>query len=86
MAYALGITGSGLIGSRLASFVGLLEVVFASVLAWVLLGEQLSPLQMIGGLLILAGITVIPGEQTPAAAALDAEPEPSGEDLVEAKA
>jgi drug/metabolite transporter (DMT)-like permease len=86
LAYALGITGSGLIGSRLASFVGLLEVVFASVLAWFLLGEQLSPLQMIGGLLILAGITVIPGEQTPAAAALDAEPEPSGEDLVDAEA
>ncbi len=80
LAYAAGITGSGLIGSRLASFVGLLEVVFASILAWVLLGEQLSPLQMIGGLLILAGIAVIPGEQTPAAAALDEEtgrePEP----------
>ncbi|MET0418163.1 MAG: DMT family transporter [Actinoplanes sp.] len=73
LAYAAGITGSGLIGSRLASFVGLLEVVFASILAWVLLGERLSPLQMIGGLLILAGIAVIPGEQTPAAEALDEE-------------
>jgi drug/metabolite transporter (DMT)-like permease len=73
LAYAAGIAGSGLIGSRLASFVGLLEVVFASVLAWFLLGEQLSALQMVGGLLILAGIAVIPGEQTPAAVALDEE-------------
>lgn len=73
LAYAAGITGSGLIGSRLASFVGLLEVVSAAVLAWILLGERLSPLQMIGGVLILAGIAVIPGEQTAAAEALDEE-------------
>lgn len=63
IAYASGIFGSGKLGSRLASFVGLLEVVFASILAWIVVGERLSPLQMLGGALILAGIAAVPGEQ-----------------------
>ncbi|GGN43535.1 drug/metabolite transporter (DMT)-like permease [Actinoplanes campanulatus] len=62
IAYASGIFGSSRLGSRLASFVGLLEVVFASVLAWIVVGEQLTPLQMAGGVLILAGIAAIPAE------------------------
>jgi drug/metabolite transporter (DMT)-like permease len=72
VAYAMGIFGSGRLGSRLASFVGLLEVVFASVLAWIVVGEALTPLQMTGGVLILAGIAVIPAEP-----AVPAEPEPA---------
>jgi drug/metabolite transporter (DMT)-like permease len=63
VAYASGIFGSSRLGSRLASFVGLLEVVFASILAWVVVGERLSLLQMIGGVLILAGIATVPAEQ-----------------------
>ncbi|MEV6348216.1 DMT family transporter [Actinoplanes sp. NPDC051851] len=63
IAYATGIFGSGRIGSRLASFMGLLEVVFASVFAWLVLGESLTAVQMIGGALILAGIASIPAEQ-----------------------
>jgi drug/metabolite transporter (DMT)-like permease len=63
VAYASGIFGSGRLGSRLASFVGLLEVVFASILAWIVVGERLSLLQMLGGALILAGIAAIPAEQ-----------------------
>jgi len=59
IAYATGIVGSGIIGSRLASFIGLLEVVFASLLAWLLLGEGLTPLQLVGGALILAGIAAV---------------------------
>jgi drug/metabolite transporter (DMT)-like permease len=62
VAYASGIFGSGRLGSRLASFVGLLEVVFASILAWVVVGERLTPLQMLGGVLILAGIASVPAE------------------------
>lgn len=60
VAYATGIYGSGKLGSRLASFVGLLEVVFASILAWIVVGEALTPLQTAGGALILTGIAVIP--------------------------
>jgi len=59
VAYASGITASGILGSRLASFVGLLEVVFASLLAWLLLGEELTPLQLVGGVLILGGIAAV---------------------------
>ncbi|MFI5932705.1 EamA family transporter [Actinoplanes sp. NPDC051494] len=64
LAYAAGITGSGLLGSRLASFVGLLEVVFASLLAWVLLGEGLTLLQLVGGALILGGIAAVRADET----------------------
>ncbi|MEU8242914.1 DMT family transporter [Actinoplanes missouriensis] len=70
IAYATGIFGSSRLGSRLASFIGLLEVVFASVFAWVVVGEALTPLQMVGGALILAGIAAIPAEP----AATDATP------------
>jgi len=59
LAYASGITAAGMLGSRLASFVGLLEVVFASLFAWLLLGEELSPLQLLGGALILGGIAAV---------------------------
>lgn len=68
LAYVTGITGSGLLGSRLASFAGLLEVVFASLFAWVLLGEELSALQLVGGILILGGIAAVRAERTEPAA------------------
>lgn len=63
LAYASGITASGALGSRLASFIALLEVVSASLFAWLLLGEGLSPLQLVGGLLILAGIASVKAER-----------------------
>lgn len=63
LAYASGITASGILGSRLASFIGLLEVVSASLFAWLLLGEGLSPLQLFGGLLILGGIASVRAEK-----------------------
>jgi drug/metabolite transporter (DMT)-like permease len=66
LAYVAGITGAAALGSRLASFVALLEVVFASLFAWVLLGEQLSPLQLVGGALILGGIAAVHGDRGPA--------------------
>ena len=85
LAYATGISAAGRIGSRLASFIGLLEVVFASLFAWVLLGEALTVPQFAGGVLILGGIAAVragdPAE--PAAAdpttSVDAHP---GEDVI----
>jgi drug/metabolite transporter (DMT)-like permease len=62
--YAAGITASEALGSRLASFVGLLEVVFASVFAWLSLGEELTPLQLAGGALILGGIAAVRAERS----------------------
>lgn len=56
VAYAASITASEMLGSRLASFAGLLEVVAATIYAWLLLGEALTLPQLFGGVLILVGI------------------------------
>jgi drug/metabolite transporter (DMT)-like permease len=74
VAYATGITASAILGSRLASFIGLLEVVSASLFAWLLLGEKLTPLQLLGGALILGGIAAVRSERP---AAPEEEPEVS---------
>jgi drug/metabolite transporter (DMT)-like permease len=63
IAYASSITASEMLGSRLASFVGLLEVVAATIYAWLLLGEKLSLPQLLGGLLILVGIGFVRSER-----------------------
>jgi drug/metabolite transporter (DMT)-like permease len=55
----LGIAASRRLGSRLASFVGLAEVVSAVLFAWLLLGEAPSAVQFAGGALILAGVVVV---------------------------
>ncbi|WP_082454179.1 DMT family transporter [Frigoribacterium sp. Leaf415] len=64
VAYATSITASSMLGSRLASFVGLLEVAAAALYAWLLLGEALTPLQLGGGLLIVVGIGFVRAERT----------------------
>ena len=64
VAYAASITATEMLGSRLASFMGLLEVVAATLYAWLLLGESLTLFQLIGGLLILVGIGFVRSEKT----------------------
>ncbi len=61
--YAASITATGLLGSRLMSFVALLEVVFATMFAWLLLGEVSTVAQLVGGALILAGIVFVYSER-----------------------
>ena len=61
--YAASITATGLLGSRLMSFIALLEVVFATMFAWLLLGETLTLWQLLGGALILAGIVLVYSER-----------------------
>ncbi len=63
IAYASSITASEILGSRISSFVGLLEVVAATIYAWLLLGEELSWLQLVGGALILVGIGFVRSEK-----------------------
>ncbi|MBI5161442.1 MAG: DMT family transporter [Micrococcales bacterium] len=58
-AYTAGITGAGRLGARLASFLGLLEVVFASGFSWLLLGETLGAEQLLGAVFILGGVMLI---------------------------
>ncbi|RDV45369.1 EamA/RhaT family transporter [Leifsonia sp. ku-ls] len=63
LAYSLSLAGSRRLGSRLASFAGLTEVVFAVLLAWLLLGERPTPLQLVGGACILAGVVLVRAER-----------------------
>jgi drug/metabolite transporter (DMT)-like permease len=70
VAYVTGIAASRRLGSRLASFAALLEVLFALVFAWLLLGELPRAVQFLGGALILAGVVVVKlGERDTATAA-----------------
>jgi drug/metabolite transporter (DMT)-like permease len=59
LSYGTGIAAARGLGSRLASFVGLTEVLFALAFAWVLLGEAPRPIQLVGGALVLAGVIVV---------------------------
>jgi drug/metabolite transporter (DMT)-like permease len=56
VAYVTGIGAARILGSRLASFVALSEVVAGVAWAWVLLGELPGPIQLLGGALILVGV------------------------------
>ena len=67
VAYASSITAAEMLGSRVASFAGLLEVVAATFYAWQLLGERLTVPQLLGGALILVGIGFVRSERTDAA-------------------
>jgi drug/metabolite transporter (DMT)-like permease len=59
IAYVAGIGAARLLGAKLASFIGLTEVVFAVVFAWLLLGQVPTGVQLIGGAFIVAGVTVV---------------------------
>lgn len=59
LGYALGVMAVPRIGSRVASFVGLSEVLFALGFAWVFLAEVPAPIQFVGGALILAGVVLV---------------------------
>ncbi|RKR74404.1 EamA family transporter [Frondihabitans australicus] len=77
IAYTANITASELLGSRLASFAGLLEVVAATLYAWILLGQDLTWVKLAGGVLILAGIAFVRSER-PGRSAPTAEPVVTG--------
>ncbi len=74
VAYVAGIGAARVLGSRLASFVALSEVVAGVAWAWLLLGELPGPVQLFGGALILVGVVgvklgepvVVRAEPTPA--------------------
>jgi drug/metabolite transporter (DMT)-like permease len=78
--YGLGIIAVPRIGARLASFVGLTEVLFAMLFAWMLLGETPTLIQALGGILILAGVVLVRADPSAAprgeAAIVPAAPAP----------
>ena len=57
--YALGVMAVPRVGARVASFVGLSEVLFALGFAWLILGEVPAPVQFVGGALILTGVVLV---------------------------
>ena len=59
VSFVTGIVAVRLLGAKLASFVGLTEVLFAVVWAWLLVGQRLDATQLIGGLLVVAGIALV---------------------------
>jgi len=59
LAYAAGIAASRRLGSRVASFVALLEVVAAVVFAWLLVDQLPGWAQLAGGLLIVGGVVAV---------------------------
>jgi drug/metabolite transporter (DMT)-like permease len=59
VAYVTGVWAARRLGARLASFVGLTEVLFAVAFAWVLLGQVPAPVQFAGGALVLAGVALV---------------------------
>jgi drug/metabolite transporter (DMT)-like permease len=59
LAYLSGIVAVRRLGSSVASFVSLAEVIFAVVFAVILLAQQPSASQLVGGALVLAGIAVV---------------------------
>jgi drug/metabolite transporter (DMT)-like permease len=57
--YVAGIAAARILGARLSSFVGLTEVVFAVVVAWIVLHELPTAVQMLGGVLIVTGAALV---------------------------
>lgn len=59
MAYTLGIAAIRRLGSRVASFVGLTEVLAALGWSWLLLAELPTTVQLLGALLIVCGVVAV---------------------------
>lgn len=59
VAYVAGIVAARLLGAKVASFVGLTEVLFAVVVAWLALGQDLSPVQLVGSAFVVGGIALV---------------------------
>ncbi|GHA08760.1 ABC transporter permease [Streptomyces spiroverticillatus] len=58
VAYALWFRGIKALSPTEVTFLGLLSPLVATVLGWALLGQQLTPLQLLGGLLALAAVAL----------------------------
>ncbi|CKH26460.1 EamA family transporter [Mycolicibacterium smegmatis] len=58
LAYTLGIIGIARLKPRFASLVGLSEVMFAVIIAWIMVGEAMTPIQAVGGAVVLLGLAL----------------------------
>lgn len=86
-AYLTGVVSVRRLSPQVAGVVACLEAVIATVLAWVLLGEHLSAVQLVGGAIVLLGAFIAQSsapKATPDApvAAGGGRPEAAGRDLL----
>jgi drug/metabolite transporter (DMT)-like permease len=72
LAYVSGIMAARALGSKVASFVSLTEVLFAVIWAWLLLGELPGAIQLLGGVLIVAGVVLVRLDELRSGAAVPA--------------
>lgn len=63
LAYVAGIIAARALGSKLASFVSLTEVLFAVIWAWLLLGQMPAPIQLAGGVAIVGGVLLVRADE-----------------------
>ena len=63
IAYAAGIAAARMLGAKLASFVGLTEVLFAVLFAWLALSQQPTAIQLLGGVGVLIGIALVRADE-----------------------
>ncbi len=63
IAYVAGIGAVRRLGPTLGSFIGLTEVIFAVLFAWALLGQLPTALQLVGGTLIVVGVTLVRADE-----------------------
>lgn len=82
-AYAAGITAARALGAKLAAFLGLSEVLFAVLFAWLLLGQLPGLPQIVGGAFIVGGVALVQWDElnTPEPAAQPALASPSGSNV-----
>jgi drug/metabolite transporter (DMT)-like permease len=64
VAFIAGISAARRLGAKLASFIGLAEVAFAVVYAWLLLGQVPAGTEFAGGVLMLAGVILVRADET----------------------
>ena len=74
VAYSAGIGAARRLGARLASFVGLAEVLFAVLFAWLLLAQRPNLVQAVGGAVVLIGIALVKAGERDEPVAVAPEP------------
>lgn len=74
LAYATGIAATRRLGSKVASFIGLTEVLFSVLFAWLLIGEMPLAVQLAGGVLIVAGVVAVRYDELVVAGSRSAAP------------
>jgi drug/metabolite transporter (DMT)-like permease len=62
-AYVAGVAAVRMLGAKVASFVALSEVLFAVLFAWLVLAELPTPIQLVGGVLIVAGLIAVRADE-----------------------